>query len=82
MAPELLILALDFYRHPLRYRHLTEPRQPLPDVFDSLLSDFAAALSPQNIESVALKLGQTPADIEKAARFFIRQVLVVPEADH
>ncbi|WP_295399032.1 DnaJ domain-containing protein, partial [uncultured Thiocystis sp.] len=31
---------------------------------------------------MALKLGQTPADIEKAARFFIRQVLVVPEADH
>jgi len=82
MVPELLVLALDFHRGPLRYPHLTEPNRPLPKAFDTLLNAFAAALTPQNIDATAAAVGRNPARIEEAARFFVRQVLLAPGADH
>jgi hypothetical protein len=82
MVPELLVLALDFHRAPLRYPHLTEPNHPLPKAFDTLLNAFATAVTPQNIDATAAALGRPPARIEEAARFFVRQVLLAPGADH
>lgn len=82
MVSELLVLALDFFRSPLRYRQLTEPRHPLPKAFDTLLPELTAAIAPQNMETTARRLRRPPEEIERAALFFIRQVLFVPGADH
>ncbi|MEA3275987.1 MAG: DnaJ domain-containing protein [Pseudomonadota bacterium] len=82
MVAELLPLALDYYRSPLRYRHLADPKQPLPKSFDGLMIDFAAALTPQNTGATAQKLGAAPTEIREAALFFLRQVLLAPGADH
>lgn len=82
MVPDLLVLALDFHRAPLRYRHLTEAKRPLPQAFDGLFTAFGSALSPQNIDATAAMVGKDPARVEETARFFVRQVLLAPGADH
>ena len=82
MVPELLVLALDFHRAPLRYPQLTDPRIPLPEAFDRLFVDFAAAMTPQGLERLSRQLAERPGTIEAAARFFLRQALVMPGADH
>ena len=34
MVPDLLVLALEYYRAPLRYADLANPHRPLPEAFD------------------------------------------------
>ena len=82
MVPELLILALDFYRAPLAYPQLASPDQPLPESFDNLIGAFAVALSPANIATTAQALGTSPAVVKQASSFFLRQVLLVPGGNH
>ena len=82
MSLELLFLALDFYRAPLRYSLLTEPERPLPRGFEALLGQMGTALLPSNLASAAERLQRPPQEIEAAARFFVRQVLLLPGADH
>jgi hypothetical protein len=82
MAPQLLILALEYYRAPLSYRHLTNPDRPLPEGFDDQVDAFATALLPRNIETTAQDLGTSPDVIKSAALFFLRQVLLTPGSDH
>lgn len=75
-AAALLRLALDYYREPLSYPHLTEVDRPLPRGFDRMLSGFCAALSPSLIEETAAKFETTPDQLTEAARFFFRHVLL------
>ena len=82
MAPQLLVLALEFHRAPLRFRHLTDPRRPLPEVFGDCLLEASGALAPANVEATAEVLGTTPETLREAYRFLLRQVLLVPQADH
>ena len=82
MVPDLIILALDYYRAPLRFPHLADPKQPLPESFDNLVAAFGSAMSARNIESTARALGTRPEEVEQASRFFLRQVLLSPRSDH
>jgi curved DNA-binding protein CbpA len=82
MFSELLVFALDFHRNPLRYRHIANPRAPLPVGFDDLFCDFCVALMPQNIDDTARVLGASPREIRAAALFFVRQVLLARGTDH
>ena len=81
-VPALMVLALDYYRQPLAYRHLSEVRRPLPDGFDALLTDFCAALSLTRLEETAQQLEVEPVELEAAARFLVRHVLLNPAGDY
>lgn len=82
MLPELLLVALDFYRAPLRYARLMDPAHQLPTGFERLLGEMGAGLLPPNLARIADRLQRSPEEIESAARFFIRQVLLAPAGDH
>jgi hypothetical protein len=78
----LVTLALEYYREPLAYRHLTDFDLPLPGGFDRLLSEFCGALSAIRIEETAKALSTNPDELIDAARFFVRHVLLDPAADY
>ncbi|MCF7985241.1 MAG: J domain-containing protein [Thiohalocapsa sp.] len=82
MVPALVDLALDYYRTPLAYAHLSDLRQPLPRGFEGLFSELGAALSAGRIEDTAALLSTSPAELDKAARFFARHVLLDAAGDY
>jgi len=82
MGPALLLLALEFHRAPIRFRHLTDPRKPLPDAFGDWLVESSAALAPARISATAESLGTRPEALREAFLFLLRQVLLTPRADH
>jgi hypothetical protein len=81
MAAPLVELALDYYRDPLAYRHLAEAERPLPQGFGALLAEFCTALSSARIAQTAAQLSADPGEMEEAARFFVRHVLLSPAGD-
>ena len=81
MAAPLVELALDYYRDPLAYRHLAEVERPLPQGFGALLAEFCTALSSARIAQTAAQLAADPGEMEEAARFFVRHVLLSPAGD-
>ena len=70
MVPDLLVLAIDYYRAPLRYTDLSDPLQPLPDSFENLVAAFGSALSPRGIEKTSKSVGMRPEEVEKAFSLF------------
>ncbi|MBP8283808.1 MAG: hypothetical protein KAX46_07830 [Chromatiaceae bacterium] len=80
MDAVLVELALAYYREPLRYPRLTDPRHPLPAGFGSLVPAFGGALAPRHIAATAAALAVSPEEILEAARFLVRQVLLAPGA--
>ena len=82
MAAPLLVLALEFHRAPLRFRHLTDLQRPLPEAFGDWLTESSAALAPAHIQATANALGTSPQTLRDAYLFFLRQVLLLPQADH
>jgi hypothetical protein len=82
MAASLLVLALAFHRAPLAFRHLTDPQRPLPEGFGAWLTEASAALAPAHLEGTAADLGTAPEALREAYLFLLRQVLLVPQADH
>jgi hypothetical protein len=82
MVPQLVVLALEFHRTPLRFGHLTDPALQLPDSFTNWLSEAGNALAPANIQQTADTLGAPPAALREAFLFFLRQTLLLPQADH
>jgi curved DNA-binding protein CbpA len=82
MVPRLLVLALEFYRAPLRFGHLTDPAGPLPRLFGDWLNEALAAVAPANLGQTADALAAEPREIEAALVFFVRRVLLLPQADH
>ncbi|MFB1490603.1 MULTISPECIES: DnaJ domain-containing protein [unclassified Thiocapsa] len=81
MAAPLVELALDYYRDPLAYRHLAEVERTLPQGFGTLLAEFCTALASARIAQTAEQLAAGPAEIEEAARFFVRHALLSPAGD-
>jgi hypothetical protein len=82
MVPELLVLALAFHRAPIRFAHLTDPAQPLPDPFADWLIASCAALGPTRIQSTAEALDTGPEALREAFLFLLRQVLLTSKADY
>jgi hypothetical protein len=82
MVPDLLILAVDFHRAPLRFGHLTDPAQPLPEAFGTWLRQSSNALTPGKIQATANALGIRPKELRNAFLFLLRQTLLFPQADH
>ncbi|MEY6431477.1 DnaJ domain-containing protein [Thioalkalicoccus limnaeus] len=78
----LLLVALDYHRAPLRYPRLADARRPLPAAFEGLLAELGVALVPSNLAKAARRLRCEPHGLEEAVRFFVRHVLLVPDADH
>jgi curved DNA-binding protein CbpA len=82
MVPDLIVLALDYYRAPLRFGHLADPDHPLPAGFDNLVTAVGGALSPHQLEATARVLGTSATELDRASRFFLRQVLLAPGSSH
>jgi hypothetical protein len=82
MIPPLVELALRYYRDPLAYGHLADGGFPLPVGFSEQFSALCYALSPLHIDATAQSLDSSPAELQTAARFFARHVLLDPAADH
>jgi hypothetical protein len=82
MAPELLVLALEFYRAPLRFRQLADPKTPLPPGFDRLFGDLGTALGASRIADTATELGVTELELAQAALFLVRHIMLAPGSDH
>jgi hypothetical protein len=82
MIPPLVELALDYYRNPLAYGHLADGSFPLPRGFSEQFSALCSALSPLHIDATAHALNSSPEELEAAARFFARHVLLDPGADY
>lgn len=82
MIPPLVSLALDYYRDPLSYSHLADGSFPLPRGFTQELSALCSALSPQHMDATARLLGASADELEAAARFFARHVLLDPSANY
>jgi curved DNA-binding protein CbpA len=82
MVPELLVLALEFYRSPLRFRHLADPKAPLPPSFDRLVGDLGGTLGAGRIAATAADLGTTEQQLTEAVLFLVRQVMLAPGSDH
>lgn len=82
MVPPLVKLALDYYRAPLAYGHLSDVSRPLPRGFTKLLTEFGAALSGPRIEETAAALSTDADELQEAARFFARHALLSPAGDY
>lgn len=78
MIPPLVDLALDYYRNPLAYSHLADGSFPLPRGFAQQFSALCSALSPLHIDATAKSMDSSPEELEAAARFFARHVLLDP----
>ena len=82
MIPELVIVALDFYRDPRRFAHLTDPRQPLPAGISDLLAAPANVLSDDHIEETARTLNASVDECREMVPFFIKQALLDAGGDY
>lgn len=81
MAPELFVLALEFYRAPLRFRQLTDPKAPLHPSFDRFFGDLGAVLGGNRIADTATELGTTEQELVEAALFLVRHIMLAPGSD-
>ena len=82
MVPALVELALDYYRNPVAYSHVADLSRPLPRGFPEFFKEFGAALSSSRIEQTAAQLSTDVHELEEAARFFVRHVLLDPAGDY
>lgn len=80
--PELLSLALAFYRSPGRYAELRNARVPLPAGIGELLAAQGRALSDERVVDTAARLGSSPEELRAAQLFFIKQALLEAGGDH
>lgn len=82
MVPPLVAVALDYHEDPTAFEHLRDPSIALPDGFPRMLADLSAALASGNVGATADQLTRTPEEIEEAARFLIRHVLLDAPKDY
>ena len=82
MVPALVQLALDYYRTPLRYDHLSDMDMPLPRGFETLLDEMGHALAGPRIDETAGLVSIAPRELLQAARFFVRHALLHPAGDY
>jgi curved DNA-binding protein CbpA len=82
VIPELLFLALEFYREPRRHEALRDPRAPLPPGIAELLAAPANCLADDEIAATAAKLSATEDDCRACVPFFIKQVMLEVGGDY
>src|SRR5262245_53723584 len=76
-GPRGIDLALDLARMPALAQSIEEP--PLPTDISDVMR--IAAGSPETCQSASQATGQPPAVLIQAARFYVQQVLLRPDAD-
>lgn len=76
MIPDLLLVAVDFYKDPRRFPHLREGTGPLPPGITELLDGASALLAEGRREEVSATLGVSPEELESALRFFVKEVML------
>ena len=76
MIPDLLLVAVDFYKDPRRFPHLREGTGPLPPGITELLDGASALLAEGRREEVSATLGVSPEELEAALRFFVKEVML------
>jgi DnaJ-domain-containing protein 1 len=82
MVPPLVAVALDHYRDPTAFERLRDPWVALPEGFPRMLADFSSALAANNIDETAAGLSVEPAELEDAARFLVRHLLLDAPDDY
>ena len=82
MISDLVIAALQFYREPRRFAHLTAPDGNLPAGLTELLAAPGNELSEESIGETARALGASEQECREIVPFFIKQVLLVSGADY
>jgi curved DNA-binding protein CbpA len=82
MVPPLVAVALDHYRDPTAFEHLRDPSLALPEGFPRMLGDFSGVLAAGNLEDTAAQLSVEPAELQVAARFLIRHLLLDAPEDY
>ena len=76
MIPDLLLVAVDFYKDPRRFPHFREGTGPLPPGITELLDGASALLAEGRREEVSATLGVSPEELEAALRFFVKEVML------
>jgi len=76
MIPDLLLVAVDFYKDPRQFPHLREGTGPLPPGITELLDGASALLAEGRREDVSASLGVSPEELEAALRFFVKEVML------
>lgn len=79
-APDIVTLAVDYYRSPLKYRPLVLPPAKLPEGAGKLLR--VACGDGELLAELSRKARVTPSQIKVAAGFFIRQAFFARDADY
>lgn len=74
--PDLLRVALEYYRDPNSYPALTDPDIPLPAGISELLAAHKNCLSEENIEATAAELKAPLEDLLPAVRFLVKQAML------
>lgn len=82
MISELVFIALDFYREPLRYPHLLDAHQPLPAGISALLAAPTTIFSEGQIKDSATELNASVAECLEMVPFFIKRVLIDTPGDY
>ena len=82
MSVAFLTLALDYFQNPWQYRQLTDSSRAVSRSCADLIEALGSTLSASHIEETAAILGTSPPHLETAVRFFVRQVLLQPDADY
>ncbi len=79
-APDIVTLAVDYHRSPLKYRPLVLPPAEMPDDTGKLL--HAACGDGELLAALSRQAGVTPSQLKTAAEFYIRQAFFARDADY
>ena len=82
MIPELVVVALEFYRDPRRFPQFADARVALPPGVTELLAAPGQWLADERIGDTAATLSASVEECREAVPFFIKQVLLEPRGDH
>jgi hypothetical protein len=82
VIPDLLIVALDYFREPRRFPQLSNPLLQLPAGVTELLAAWSDDLSDAQIGETAKLLNATEDQCREALLFFVKQTLLEAGGDH
>ena len=82
MIPEIVIVALGFYREPRRFAHLTDPVGQLPDGITELLAAPTTVFSDDRIHATATVLKADVEECRHLVAFFVKRVLLDSGGDY
>ncbi|QFU74627.1 J domain-containing protein [Halioglobus maricola] len=82
VIPELLYLALDFYRDPRRFEHLRQLGAPLPFGIGELLAAPSQCLAAEHLAATAVALHASEQECVACVPFFIKQLMFEAPGDY